>query len=79
MRQPCRDIARSPENAYEDGIADQDRDAEGDTEDPKQPASAGRGRRSRLLDRGIDAIGGFGQLEFLRGVASRLQAQRREC
>jgi hypothetical protein len=78
MRQPCRDIARSPENANEDGIADQDRDAEGDTEDPKQPASAG-GRRSRLLDRGIDAIGGFGQLEFLRGVASRLQAQRREC
>ena len=79
MRQPRGDIAWSPENADEDGIADQDRDAEGDTEDPKQTASAGRGRRSRPLDGGINAIGGFGQLEFLRGVASRLQAQRREC
>jgi hypothetical protein len=79
MRQPRRDIAWSPKNADEDGIADQDRDAEGDTEDPKQPASAGRGRRSRPLDGGIDAIGGFGQPESLRGVASRLQAQRREC
>jgi hypothetical protein len=36
-----RHVARRPEDADEDGVAEEHRDAEGDAEDPEQPASAG--------------------------------------
>jgi hypothetical protein len=70
MGQLCGHVAGCPQNAYENGIADQQRDTEGEAEDSAQHAGTGGA---------FPAYDGIGQLESLRGVASRLQAQRRKC
>ena len=58
-----RHIARCPEDADKDGIADEHRDPERDTEDLAQPASAGRRDQRGCADDVIGAIGGVGQLD----------------
>ena len=70
MGQLCGHVTGGPQNAYENGIADQQRDTEGEAEDSAQHACTGGA---------FPANDGIGQLEFLRGVASRLLAQRRKC
>jgi len=62
-----RHVARGPKDADQDGVADEDRNAERDAEDPVQPASAGGRSRPRGRN-GAVYLGGVGQLE-IRGRA----------
>jgi hypothetical protein len=78
MGQLGRHLTGRPENADQNGVADQHRHAEREAEDPVQPASARGGDGSRPIEGLINAIGGFGQLKVRRRVGIRLQAKGRD-